>query len=120
MINTQLVDSIVLMFHSLSSEEQVLLQHKLQLGAPSEVELLQDIYQGIPNEIQQRYDELRQKLHNETLSAEEHQELIGMVDVIEQYDVDRLSKLIQLTKIRNVSLDELMRQLKLQPAISHV
>jgi hypothetical protein len=31
-----------------------------------------------------------------------------MIDVIEQYDAERLQKLIQLTKIRNVSLDELM------------
>jgi hypothetical protein len=72
------------------------------------VELLQGIYQGVPSAIQQRYDVLREKLHDESLSPEEHQDLIKMIDVIEQYDVERLEKLIQLTKLRNISLDELM------------
>jgi hypothetical protein len=117
-MNAKLVDSIVLMVHSLSPEEQTLFQYKL--GVPAEMELLQVIYQGVPNAVQQRYDELREKLHSETLSPNEHQELMEMIDVIEQYDTERLEKLIQLTKIRNVSLDELMRQLNLKPTITHV
>jgi predicted nuclease with TOPRIM domain len=117
-MNAKLVDSIVLMIHSLSPEEQTLFQNKL--GVPAEMEVLQAIYQGIPSDVQQRYDELREKLHNETLSSDEHQELIKMIDVIEQYDVERLEKLIQLAKIRNVSLEELMKQLNLKPTVTHV
>jgi hypothetical protein len=117
-VNAKLVDSIALVVQSLSAEEQILLNHKL--GVPAEIELLQGIYQGVPLEIQQRYDELREKLHTETLSPDEHQELIELTDVMEQYNVDRLEKLIQLTKIRNVSLDELMQQLNLKRAIKYV
>jgi predicted GIY-YIG superfamily endonuclease len=117
-MNAKLVDSIVLMIHSLSPAEQILFQNKL--GVSAEMEVLQAIYQGIPSDVQQRYDELREKLHDETLSSDEHKELIKMIDVIEQYDVERLEKLIQLAKIRNVSLEELMKQLNLKPTVTHV
>lgn len=105
-MNAKLVDSIVLMIHGLSPEEQTLFQYKL--GVPAEMELLQAVYRGVPSDIQQRYDELREKLHDEMLSSNEHQELMKMIDVIEQYDVERLENLIQLAKIRNVSLEELI------------
>jgi hypothetical protein len=117
-MNAKLVDSIVFMVHSLSPEEQALLDQKL--GVPSEIELLQAIYQGIPIEIQQRYDELREKLHDETLLPNEHHEIIEMINVIEQYDADRLEKLIQLAKLRNVTLDKLMQQLNLKHVIGNV
>lgn len=80
----------------------------------SEIDLLKAIYQGVPISIQQRYDELRECLHEETLTTEEHQELLQLVDVVEQCEVDRLEKLIQLAKLRNISLDELMQQLNLR------
>jgi hypothetical protein len=85
-----------------------------------ENELIQAIYQGIPIAIQQRYDELRECLHEETLTTNEHQELLHLVDVVEQCEVDRLEKLIQLAKLRQVSLDELMQQLNLKRSPSYV
>ena len=94
-------------------------QHKLT-ALPSETALLQAIYQGVPIAIQQRYDELRECLHEETLTTEEHQELLRLVDVVEQCEVDRLEKLIQLAKLRNVSLDELMQLLNLKRLPSYV
>jgi hypothetical protein len=39
---------------------------------------------------------------------------------VEQYTVDRLEKLIQLAKLRHVSLDELMEQLNLKRSPSYV
>ncbi len=86
----------------------------------SEIALLQAIYQGVPIAIQQRYDELRECLHEETLTTDEHQELLQLVDVVEQCEVDRLETLIQLAKLRNVSLDELMQQLNLKRSSSYV
>jgi hypothetical protein len=47
-------------------------------------------------------------------------EIIEMIDVIEQYDADRLEKLIQLAKLRNVTLDKLMQQLNLKHVIGNV
>jgi Arc/MetJ-type ribon-helix-helix transcriptional regulator len=86
---------------------------------PSETALLQAIYQGVPIAIQQRYDELRECLHDETLTPNEHQELLQLVDVVEQCEVDRLEKLIQLAKLRHMSLDELMQQLNLKRSPSY-
>jgi len=48
-----------------------------------EAELLEKIKQGIPKTVQKRYDELTEKLHEETISREEHQELLGLVDQVE-------------------------------------
>jgi hypothetical protein len=90
------------------------------VSSDRENELLQAIYQGVPITIQQRYDELRECLHEETLTADEHEELIRLIDVIEQCEGDRLDKLIQLARLRHVSLDELMQQLNLKRSPSYV
>jgi hypothetical protein len=86
-----------------------------QRKAPSlphrETELLELINQGLPENIQSRYDELQTKLHHETITPEEHQELLSLIDPVEQVTVDRLRSLIELSQLRQVSLDELMTQL---------
>ncbi len=86
-----------------------------QRKAPSlprrETELLEQINQGLPENIQSRYDELQIKLHHETITPEEHQELLSLIDPVEQVTVDRLRSLIELSQLRQVSLDELMTQL---------
>jgi hypothetical protein len=86
-----------------------------QRKAPSlprrETELLELINQGLPENIQSRYDELQIKLHHETIAPEEHQELLSLIDPVEQVTVDRLRSLIELSQLRQVSLDELMTQL---------
>jgi hypothetical protein len=86
-----------------------------QRKAPSlprrETELLELINQGLPEDIQSRYDELQTKLYHETITPEEHQELLSLIDPVEQVSVDRLRSLIELSQIRKVSLDELMTQL---------
>lgn len=105
---------------SLIFEENKRQSQQNLMAHPSEIGLLQAIYQGVPIAIQQRYDELRECLHEETLTTDEHQELLKLVDVVEQYTVDRLEKLIQLSKLRNVPLDELMEQLNLKRSQSYV
>jgi hypothetical protein len=86
-----------------------------QRKAPSlprrETELLEQINQGLPEDIQSRYDELQTKLHHETIAPEEHQELLSLIDPVEQVTVDRLRSLIELSQLRQISLDELMTQL---------
>jgi hypothetical protein len=82
-------------------------------GMTNEAELLQKINQGLPPEVRKRYDELNAKLHEETITPEEHQELLQLVDRIELADAERLQHLIELARIRNVSVDTLMNQLEM-------
>ena len=79
-----------------------------------EAELLQQIHQGLPDHIQQRYNDLQAKQQAETITAEEHQMLLTLVDTVEQADVDRLQHLIELAQLRQVSLPDLMRQLDIE------
>lgn len=69
-----------------------------------EAELLQQINQGLPPDVQQRYDELTAKRRAETLTPEEHQELLALVDRIEQADAERVQALTELAQLRNVSV----------------
>ncbi len=89
-----------------------------QRRAPSlpkhEAELLQKINQGLPIEIRQRYEELNDKLHEETITPEEHQEFLQLVDRLELADAERLRHLIELADIRNVTVDTLMNQLDIR------
>ncbi|MDZ7364135.1 MAG: hypothetical protein ONB46_25985 [candidate division KSB1 bacterium] len=80
----------------------------------NETELLQKINQGLPPEVRKRYAELNAKLREETIAPEEHQELLQLVDRIELADAERLQHLIELARIRNVSVDTLMDQLEIR------
>ena len=86
-----------------------------QRKAPSlperEAELLQQINQGLPSKLQQRYDELTAKLVAGILTSTEHQELSQLIDQIELADAGRMQWLIELAQLRNLLLDELMDQL---------
>ena len=99
----------------------LLLAQRHEVALPSsESDLLQRINQGLPYNTQHRYDELRDKLRREELSAEEHKELLELVHVVEQAQADRLQHLIALSQLRQVSLEELMQQLDIQQSPVHV
>ena len=91
---------------------------RAQRRAPSlpqeEAELLQKINQGVPPKVRSRYDELHEKLLDETLTPDEQQEFIGLSDQIEFADAERLKHLILLAQLRNVTVDGLMDQLGLR------
>ncbi|NOX63951.1 MAG: STAS/SEC14 domain-containing protein [Chloroflexi bacterium] len=93
----------------------LLAQRKAARLSKRESELLIKINQGLPVEMQERYDELMDKLRNGDISASEHQELLRLVDQIEQADAERLQYLIELARLRNISVDELMAQLGIHP-----
>ena len=97
----------------------LLLAQRQDTALPSsESELLRQINQGLPADTQHRYDELREKLRREELSSEEHKELLKLVDVVEQATADRLQHLIALSQLRQIPLDELMKQLEIrQPPV---
>lgn len=101
--------------HLLSQVSLVLARRKAPSLSRQESLLLQKINRGLPAATQQRYDELRAKLHSETIAADEYQELLGLIDEVELADANRLQALIELAHLRNVSLAEIMDQLGIHP-----
>jgi len=77
----------------------------------TETDLLLKINRGLPREVQQRYEELIEKRDARTLSPEEHSELLQLTERAEQADVERVGALIELARLRQISLDELVRDL---------
>lgn len=73
--------------------------------------LLEKINRGIPDTIHARYKELEQKRRDETLLADEHQELLALITQIEQMNAERIGYLGELAQMRNVSLRSLMKEL---------
>ena len=80
-----------------------------------EAELLQKINQGLSVEMQQRFNLLTAKRRAETLTSEEYQELLELVDEIELRDAKRVEYLAELAQLRNISLRMLMKQLGIRP-----
>jgi hypothetical protein len=108
------------------AEAEKVSQHLLYLQArrkaphlsEREAELLREIYRDKRPGFQQRFDELNAKRRAFTLIAEEHEELLRLVDESEQFTVRRLEALAELAQLRQVSLPALMRQLGLKaPAV---
>lgn len=85
----------------------------------AELELLQKINRDLPVELQQQYNDLSAKMRSQTITPEEHQDLLQLIDIVEQADGDRLKHLIQLSQLRNISLTELMEQLQIYPQLVH-
>ena len=77
----------------------------------SESELLQRINQGIPVGMQKRYNELIAKRKEETLEPQEYGELLDLTDQVEELEAERVADLVELARLRQVSLDTLMTQL---------
>lgn len=88
-----------------------------QRRAPSlpkaEADLLLKINQGIPADLQKRYNELIAKRRAATLSPDEHEELLRMTDDVEKLQARRVEYLAELASIRKVSLAKLMDDLGL-------
>jgi len=85
----------------------------------TETDLLQQINQGVPPTVHTRYKELNAKLHEETITPAEHEELLQLVDQIEQAAAERLRRLITLAQLRQVSVDTLMDQLGIRQPLVH-
>jgi hypothetical protein len=82
-----------------------------------ESDLLKAINAGLPKELQSRYNVLVKKRHNETLTDTEYEELLTLTEQVEKSDNQRLSYLLELAKLRNQSLDDLITSLELKPRL---
>jgi hypothetical protein len=77
----------------------------------AEATLLQEINRGLSAESWQRYSMLKEKRRAETLTPEEQAELISFSDRMEELNVQRMERLIQLARLRNTSVNALMDEL---------
>lgn len=80
-----------------------------------ETELLLKINEGLPEDIQLRYNELLAKLSEETATEAEHQELLQLLPQVEAKSVERLKYLVQLAQLWNTTVDEVMDRLGIKP-----
>lgn len=81
----------------------------------SESELLAKINQGVPVELQNRYDALIAKRRASTLTETEHSELLRLTDQVEGLDKRRVEYLAELARLRKISLRALLKDLGIKP-----
>jgi hypothetical protein len=82
----------------------------------AETRLLLKINQDLPPAARKRMNELIDKRQAHLISPAELEELIQLTDQSEAIGVERLRCLMELARLRDVTLDELMRQLGIKPA----
>ena len=61
------------------------------------------------------YRQLLRKFRAEKISPEEHKVLIEITDELEGFTVEKLKCLVEITKIRNSTIDEVMKELNIKP-----
>lgn len=83
----------------------------------AEANLLQQINIGMPEEMWQRYHLLIAKLEDETLQPDEQQELAQIIDQREEANVHRIDALIKLAQLRSTTLNALIDELGIRPAL---
>ena len=83
------------------------------VSAP-ESQLLLQIDQEVPAELRTNYQALRSKKAAETLTEQEQETLIDLSNQIEHIGTQRLTALVTLAQLRQVSLPDLMETLGIQ------
>ncbi len=81
----------------------------------AESKLLLKINQDIAPAARRRMNELIEKRDNRLITPAELEELIQLNDQAEAFGVERLKCLLKLAALRNVTLDEVMSQLGIEP-----
>lgn len=84
----------------------------------AESKLLRKVNEWLPTETWCEYQELREKFHAETLTDAEHRRLTEIYGQIEIINARRIGFIAELARLRQVSLEEMMRQLGI-PAPSY-
>ena len=93
-------------------------QRKTPHLSKRETELLQKINRGFSTSVWQPYKQLVAKRDDETLTAEEHQQLIALSDQLEEMNVERMGYLVELAQLRGQPLQKVMDELGIYP-LSH-
>ena len=87
-------------------------KHKAPSLPKEESELLMKINNGLPSDIQKRFDELVVRRQAEVLTPSEHRELIELTEKIEKSDAERIRCIAKLARVRGVTPETLMKELK--------
>jgi hypothetical protein len=98
---------------------QALAHPALQEKQPQEADLIHIIHQRLPQQQQQRFNELRQRLEAETLTEAERTELLAFTAQVEQQDADRAAALFQLAQLRQVDLTVILDEFSLARSYSN-
>src|SRR5579871_897890 len=77
----------------------------------AEAELIEQINQTLPAEVQRRFEDLNTKRRMHTLTPEEHIELLQLIQRMEALNVHRVEALAVLAQLRKTSLKGLMKDL---------
>lgn len=89
----------------------IIAQKKAPSLSKRETELLLKINQVLSNEQLSRYEALKVKMEEDNISVKEHKELLSIVKEMEVIDVVRLEALVELSQIRGISVQQLMKDL---------
>jgi hypothetical protein len=84
-----------------------------------EQQLLAIIQRQLTPDEQARLTDLRQRQADDTITGEEHQELLAFVDRVEQQDAERAAALVQLAELRQVELKTLVNEFLPESRFSH-
>lgn len=77
----------------------------------TEAALLTRINQSLPPYMNERFSSLRQKRETNSIGDEEYSELTLLADKAEEIHAERMVAMVELAKLRGLSLLELMNQL---------
>ncbi len=77
----------------------------------TESEFLTKIHQGIPADLQSRYDGLIAKRRGGTISKDEYNELLRLAEEVEDLDARRVEYLAALARLRETTVPALMQDL---------
>jgi hypothetical protein len=81
----------------------------------AEFHRLLTLLKNVPNDIQQRFDRLRDIQESRGLTPEEHAECLAVTERIEKFDAGRLVILSELATLRGVTLRQVFADLGLKP-----
>lgn len=98
----------------------LLAQRKAPSLSKEETQLITRINQGLPIEVVDRFQQLRDKQDAASLTAEETEELAHLVEQIETAEARRLEYMIALAGIWKISIDELRVRLGIQASEPYV
>jgi hypothetical protein len=80
-----------------------------------EAHLRLKINDGLPLEKRDRMQVLTDKIEYESMTEAEHAELLELTELMEKKWCDQLKAIIELAKLKQISLDEMLKQLGKKP-----
>jgi len=80
----------------------------------NQAQLLTEIKNILPPSVLRRYRQLRIKQQNGTIVSKEQDEMQLLSDILEEKMAERVVLLGELARLRNISLSELRKQVRLQ------